>query len=154
MFNKNLFQNNRESGILLLISVKDHLPSMLNALGQIPSVVQAKQNSNQECSREALPMLIFILRLCFEKPCELINHLMTFIASRYPPLILCLCLCASLLSFCPSFFLFFFLLLDIFFIYISNVIPFLSFPSENPLFPPLTHCSPTYILALFFSIFH
>jgi hypothetical protein len=28
-------------------------------------------------------------------------------------------------------------LLDIFFIYISNVIPFPSFPSENPLFPPL-----------------
>ena len=33
--------------------------------------------------------------------------------------------------------LFFFLfLLDIFFIYISNVIPFPSFPSENPLSPP------------------
>jgi hypothetical protein len=29
------------------------------------------------------------------------------------------------------------LLLDIFFIYISNVIPFPSFPSEKPLYPPL-----------------
>jgi hypothetical protein len=29
-----------------------------------------------------------------------------------------------------------FLLLDIFFIYISNIIPFPSFPSENPLSPP------------------
>ena len=28
-------------------------------------------------------------------------------------------------------------LLDIFFIYISNIIPFPSFPSENPLSPPL-----------------
>jgi hypothetical protein len=34
----------------------------------------------------------------------------------------------------PSFFYFY--LLDIFFICISNVIPFLSFPSENPLSPP------------------
>ena len=30
---------------------------------------------------------------------------------------------------------FFFFLLDILFIYISNIIPFLSFPSGNPLFP-------------------
>jgi hypothetical protein len=30
----------------------------------------------------------------------------------------------------------FLLLLDIFFIYISNVIPFPGFPSENPLSPP------------------
>jgi hypothetical protein len=40
-----------------------------------------------------------------------------------------------------SFFLFEFFpfLLDILFIYISNVIPFPSFPSENPLFPPPAH---------------
>ena len=31
---------------------------------------------------------------------------------------------------------FLYFLLDIFFIYISNVIPFSSFPSENPLSPP------------------
>jgi hypothetical protein len=31
---------------------------------------------------------------------------------------------------------FFFFELDIFIIYISNVIPFPSFPSENPLSPP------------------
>jgi hypothetical protein len=30
-----------------------------------------------------------------------------------------------------------FFLLDIFFIYISNVIPFPGFPSKNPLSPPL-----------------
>jgi hypothetical protein len=30
----------------------------------------------------------------------------------------------------------FFFLLDTFFIYISNVIPFSNFPSENPLSPP------------------
>ena len=34
-------------------------------------------------------------------------------------------------------------LLDIFFIYISNVIPFPCFPSENPLSPPSSTCSPT-----------
>jgi hypothetical protein len=36
-------------------------------------------------------------------------------------------------------------LLDIFFIYISNVIPFLSFPSKNPL---SSLCSPTHQLPL------
>jgi hypothetical protein len=40
----------------------------------------------------------------------------------------------------------FFILLDIFFIYIINVIPFSSFPSENPLSPPLSSCSPTHPL--------
>jgi hypothetical protein len=34
-------------------------------------------------------------------------------------------------------------LLDIFFIYISNVIPFLCFPSENPLPPPAPTHQPT-----------
>jgi hypothetical protein len=34
--------------------------------------------------------------------------------------------------------------LDIFFIYISNVIPFPSFPSENPLSPPPSPSSPTH----------
>jgi hypothetical protein len=38
--------------------------------------------------------------------------------------------------------------LDIFFIYISNVIPFLSFPSEDPLFPSPSPCSPTHPLQL------
>jgi hypothetical protein len=40
-------------------------------------------------------------------------------------------------------------LLDIFFIYISNVIPFPSFPSQNPLPPPPT-CSPLPFLILSF----
>jgi hypothetical protein len=35
-----------------------------------------------------------------------------------------------------------FFLLDIFFIYISNFIPFPSFPSENPLSLPPSLCSP------------
>jgi hypothetical protein len=35
-----------------------------------------------------------------------------------------------------SFFFFWKFLLDIFFIYISNVIPFPGFPSKNPLSPP------------------
>jgi hypothetical protein len=35
-------------------------------------------------------------------------------------------------------------LLDIFFIYISNIIPFPGFPSENPLSLPFSPCSPTY----------
>jgi hypothetical protein len=35
-------------------------------------------------------------------------------------------------------------LMNVFFIYISNVIPFLSFPLKNPLFPPLSPCSSTY----------
>jgi hypothetical protein len=39
-------------------------------------------------------------------------------------------------------------LLDIFFIYISNVIPFPSFPSKNPLSPPPSPCSPTYSLLI------
>jgi hypothetical protein len=39
-------------------------------------------------------------------------------------------------------------LLDIFFIYISNVIPFLHFPSENPLSHPPSLCSPTHPLPL------
>jgi hypothetical protein len=43
-----------------------------------------------------------------------------------------------------SFYLIF--LLDIFFIYISNVIPFPSFPSENPYPLPSSHCSPTHPL--------
>jgi hypothetical protein len=36
--------------------------------------------------------------------------------------------------------------LDIFFIDISNVIPFPSFPSKNPLSSPLSPCSPTHPL--------
>jgi hypothetical protein len=39
-------------------------------------------------------------------------------------------------------------LFDIFFIYISNVIPFPGFTSENPLSPPPSPCSPTYPLPL------
>jgi hypothetical protein len=39
-----------------------------------------------------------------------------------------------------------FLFLDIFFIYISNVIPFPNFPSENPLSPPHSPCLPTHPL--------
>jgi hypothetical protein len=37
-----------------------------------------------------------------------------------------------------------FFLFDIFFIYISNVIPFSGFPSKNPLFSPPSPCSPTH----------
>jgi hypothetical protein len=37
----------------------------------------------------------------------------------------------------------FLFLLDIFFIYISNVTPFALFPSENLLFNSLSPCSPT-----------
>jgi hypothetical protein len=37
-----------------------------------------------------------------------------------------------------------FFLLDNFFIYISNVIPFPSFPSENPVSPPFSSYSPTH----------
>jgi hypothetical protein len=39
-------------------------------------------------------------------------------------------------------------LLDVFFIYISDVIPFSSFPSENRLSPPHSPCSPTHPLPL------
>ena len=39
-------------------------------------------------------------------------------------------------------------LLDLFFIYISNVIPFPHFPSENPLSHPSSPCSPTHPLTL------
>jgi hypothetical protein len=39
-------------------------------------------------------------------------------------------------------------LLDIFFNYISNVVPFPSFPSENPLSFPPSPCSPTHPLLL------
>ena len=42
----------------------------------------------------------------------------------------------------------FYFLLDIFFIYISNVIPFPSFPSKIPYLLPLSHCSPTHPLPL------
>jgi hypothetical protein len=42
----------------------------------------------------------------------------------------------------------FFFLLNIFFIYISNVIPFPSFPSENPLSPSPFPYSPTHPLLL------
>jgi hypothetical protein len=38
-----------------------------------------------------------------------------------------------------------FIFLDIFFIYTSNIIPFPSFPSENPLSPPLSPYSPTHL---------
>jgi hypothetical protein len=47
-----------------------------------------------------------------------------------------------------SFFLLNIFLLDIFFIYISNIILFPSFPSENPLSPPYYPCSPTHPLLL------
>jgi hypothetical protein len=43
---------------------------------------------------------------------------------------------------------FFLFLLDIFFIYISNVIPFPSFPSKNLLSSPPSACSPTHPLLL------
>jgi hypothetical protein len=46
------------------------------------------------------------------------------------------------------FHLYVFFLLVIFFIYISNVIPFPGFPSENPLSPPPSPCSPTHPLLL------
>ena len=36
----------------------------------------------------------------------------------------------------------FFLLLDIYFIYISNAVPFPDFPSEKPSIPPPSPCSP------------
>jgi hypothetical protein len=39
-------------------------------------------------------------------------------------------------------------LLDIFFIYISNFIPFPSFPSKNPLFYPPSSCSPFHPLPI------
>ena len=42
----------------------------------------------------------------------------------------------------------YYILLDIFFIYISNVIPFPCFPSENPLLPPLPPYSLTYPLLI------
>ena len=42
------------------------------------------------------------------------------------------------------FFFSFLFVLDIFFIYISNVIPFPCFPSENPLSSPSFLCSPTH----------
>ena len=42
----------------------------------------------------------------------------------------------------------FFFKLDISFIYISNIIPFPGFPSENPLFPPTSPCYPTHPLPL------
>jgi hypothetical protein len=63
------------------------------------------------------------------------------------------------LSNCLFSFLFFsFFLLDIYFTYISNVVPFPGFPSENTLFPPSPHPPPpsthqhtqTYFLALAF----
>jgi hypothetical protein len=41
---------------------------------------------------------------------------------------------------------YYFYFLDIIFIYISNVIPSPSFPSENPLSPPPSPCSPTHSL--------
>jgi hypothetical protein len=46
-----------------------------------------------------------------------------------------------------------FYLLDIFFIYISNAIPFPSFLSENPLYPPCPAPQPTHscFLALAFT---
>jgi hypothetical protein len=44
-------------------------------------------------------------------------------------------------------------LLDIFFIYISNVIPFPSFLSENPLSPIHSPCSPTHPLPLLVLVF-
>lgn len=40
------------------------------------------------------------------------------------------------------------ILLDVFFIYISIVIPFLSFLSENPIYPPHSPCTPTHLLLL------
>jgi hypothetical protein len=47
----------------------------------------------------------------------------------------------------PLFFSFF-KKLDIFFIYISNAMPFLNFPSENALFLPPSSCSPIHSLLL------
>ena len=44
--------------------------------------------------------------------------------------------------------IYFYFLLDIFFIYISNIIPFPSFLSENPLSPRSSPCSPSYPLPL------
>jgi hypothetical protein len=44
------------------------------------------------------------------------------------------------------FFFSFLFLIDIFFIYISNVVPFPSFPSENTLSPSPSPCLPTHPL--------
>ena len=52
-------------------------------------------------------------------------------------------------------FISFFFLLDIFFIYISNVIPFPGFPSENPLSPPVSSAHQHTLLFLVLGIpFH
>ena len=49
----------------------------------------------------------------------------------------------------------FYFLLDIFFIYISNVIPFPGFPSENPLSPPVSSAHQHTLLFLVLGIpFH
>jgi hypothetical protein len=50
----------------------------------------------------------------------------------------------------PAMFLIFprLFLLDIFFVYISNVIPFPSFPSKNSISTPLSPCSPTHPLPI------
>jgi hypothetical protein len=58
---------------------------------------------------------------------------------------------SSLLSISSLFLMavfFFFLLLDILFSYISNVIPFVCFPSENHLYPPPSPCLPIHPLPL------
>jgi hypothetical protein len=57
---------------------------------------------------------------------------------------------------CPSsravhHYFFIYILLNIFFIYISNVIPFPGFPSENPLCSLLSPCSKP-ILSLFLTL--
>jgi hypothetical protein len=49
---------------------------------------------------------------------------------------------------CLFCFVFCFVFLDIFFIYISNVIPFPSFPSENPLSSQPSPCFPTHPVPL------
>jgi hypothetical protein len=56
--------------------------------------------------------------------------------------------CVSVASENKFFFLKKIFLLDIFFIYISNAIPFPSFLSKNPLYPFPFPCSPTHPLLL------
>jgi hypothetical protein len=70
-------------------------------------------------------------------PSFLRSFLPSFLPSSLPPSL------PPLLSF-----LLFFFLLDIFFIYISNVIPFPGFPLESPLSSPPSPCSSTHPLLL------
>jgi hypothetical protein len=131
------------------------LPSTVFEKGdKVPFLPPAQQRTPDCPAHEVLGILPFLFLIFPQEHCNYKHFL--WIQVLYG---LCvfelrsLCLDSKqfyLLSYPPRslYFIYIYKKLDIFFIYISSVIPVPGFPSENPLFPSTSPCSPIHPLLL------